>query len=1488
MDEAFQRLLDTVKTQGLEENTIVIFTTDNGPNSTYFTAGLKARKGSVFENGFRAPFVIRWPAAIEGGRKLSDLAMHIDLLPTLARACDIPIPKDLQLDGQNILPLLTGEIEKLDERFIFMQHNRGNVPVKYKNGMARKGPWKVVGNKGTPEGFELYHIDNDPGETNNLAAEHPEKVKAWVAEYEKWFDDVTAELMEIKGAPHPFELNPAQPYDYRLTWQDWYGDMTGWNAKNYGKWHVTNPGLIDKFDITIRTTRDTYGLPTELRFIWLDQEKSMKFDSTPDQILLEDIKLKKGTGWMEAQLIIDGKIRCVQEIQIRPHGVKSVIKFPEASPPRRTSKNSKSSTTLPKLTSHQLPEEVKGQYVRIELPGGGRTLSLAEVMVFEKGVNKALNKKASQSSIAFDGKPEFAVDGNTNGDYHSGSTTHTESARPNPWWEVDLGKAIDIDEIAIANRTDSNGDRLEGFTLKVLNAKREEVYTKKQTPQSSTIQFIKDGVKSSQVAPKSGASKGSLTKSAQGAGSHLFILAGQSNMVALDPDVSFTPAVNAAFGEEKVIVVKDAHNSQSIRRWVKGWRSVQGKPVNNSGDLYDRMLEKVSQVTAGRAVETVTLVWMQGEADAAGNQVGVYRSSLDRLLKQLKKDLSKKEIRFVLGRLSDYSLESNKHPEWQDMRDLQVAYAEATPLGAWVDTDDLNNKTRDDKPFNDVHYTKNGYRILGERLAEKAIEMLDPQSELTFPGEKSNFRGYVRYSGIKTEKGHFSVVCPKKAAPSRPWLWRSLFWEAIQQFSNADLKLVDEGYHVVLAHGDVAGHPKGNPNINAAYEMLTTEYGFSKKCSMASMSRGTLSLFRWANSNPEKVESIYVDNGVCNVLSWPAGKLVPGNNSIANGAPASWEDFKKKYGYTSDAEALKTKENPIDLLEPLAKAGVPIITVCGNKDNAVPYEENDAILEQRYKALGGDIRVIVENKGHSHGMKDPTPVLKFIRKHTRSTLEESGTKQPENAWVIDNDADWVLAASDQTNLHIADGMATPTAKEATYRSELKTFDKPRSLKSITLDQSPVWHNWEPINNLGPSNLGDAPVMVTVGPDNYWMFGRYGGKGKKGFKAENAKLEGFDIPLKTTQFPNQYDAPGGLKPGKGGYHAWQSKDMLNWVHHGSVTESFSSWVTTAEYADGKLYIYYDYPNDQDPHLYIDDNLTDGIPGKNMGMAFEDPSHGSDCTFIRDLDGNFHVIYEDWSPINASKHSWDSPLAGHAISKDGIGNFKILAPAVDERTNPTGRFAEYPHPHWHATMPEKFPAKKATKDVPEHRIKKGEAKAYGQYEIHEPVQDAFGDWASICIGGQYYLFADFHPANEKIRVGWFTSSAINEPFTFCGEIGNGHPDPDIMFAEGKFYLATQQSTDYISTGPWVESVEVRVGVDTNNDGKVNQWTDWQEVKESYDYVSGFSKQVAKTSASIDLTYLPEGYGFQFETRMNDTTENSSKPILDSVTIEFGPRE
>ena len=266
--------------------------------------------------------------------------------------------------------------------------------------------------------------------------------------------------------------------------------------------------------------------------------------------------------------------------------------------------------------------------------------------------------------------------------------------------------------------------------------------------------------------------------------------------------------------------------------------------------------------------------------------------------------------------------------------------------------------------------------------AKAKVAVAASATDNEFPGKKTDFHGFDCYE-FRTKTGvGVKVVCPEKAAPGKPWLWRSLFWKAIPLFYHADLQLVKEGYHVVLVYGDVSGHPRGNAAIDAAYEYVTQEHGFSKKCSMASMSRGTLSLFRWASANPEKVESIYVDNGVCNVKSWPAGQLVPGSGSKASGSAESWALLKKTYGFASDEEALAAKISPIDLLEPLARAGVPILMVCGSKDTAVPYAENDAIMEERYKQLGGSIQVIIEDKGHSHGMKDPTPVLEFIKKHT--------------------------------------------------------------------------------------------------------------------------------------------------------------------------------------------------------------------------------------------------------------------------------------------------------------------------------------------------------------------------------------------------------------------------------------------------------------------------------------------------------------------------
>jgi hypothetical protein len=474
-------------------------------------------------------------------------------------------------------------------------------------------------------------------------------------------------------------------------------------------------------------------------------------------------------------------------------------------------------------------------------------------------------------------------------------------------------------------------------------------------------------------------------------------------------------------------------------------------------------------------------------------------------------------------------------------------------------------------------------------------------------------------------------------------------------------------------------------------------------------------------------------------------------------------------------------------------------------------------------------------------------------------------------WMIESQSDWESNTASKSGLEFQDGMAVPSEASATWRSKLKMFENKQTPRRLVVSQSPVWDNWLPVPKVVPPNLVDAPVALSAGPGDYWLFGRYQNKQSLAeFTPEVASLEGFDMPLQTTRWPNQFNAPGGLKKSLGGYHAWQSRDMVNWVHHGPVSDKRARWLTTAEFVDGKAYFYYDFPNDQDPHLIIDEDLTDGEPGKDMGMVFKDPTHGSDCAIIRGLDGMFHLISEDWSPINAQKHAWDSPLASHAVSPDGLGNFTLQAPPVDQRTKPTGRTGTFRHPHWTKEDPENHPSNVA------------------EYEIHEPEQNAFGDWAAIAIGGRYYLFGDFEkagsPGHANMQIARFTSPDIYTPFTYCGSFGTGHPDPDVLFAEGRFYLLNQTKQDFVSPGPWVERVEARVGVDTDNDGDIDGWTPWQEIRERYDHIPGFAKQVSREPVALDLSNLPAGYGFQIELKTTETTENKVKPILDKLALSF----
>jgi len=209
----------------------------------------------------------------------------------------------------------------------------------------------------------------------------------------------------------------------------------------------------------------------------------------------------------------------------------------------------------------------------------------------------------------------------------------------------------------------------------------------------------------------------------------LFILSGQSNMKGLNPDASFTPAVKAAFPNEDCVVVKSAYSGQLIRTWYKDWKLPAGAKSagqGKNGRHYEQLLQAVVAARKDKAMPvSVTFCWMQGEADANHQGYGaVYGEALTGLLRQLQADLNHPEIDVVIGRISDFgSNDPENRPDWNRIRQAQVAWAENTPRAAWIDTDDLNGSN------NALHYGKAGYDQLGRRFAAQAIELIQASAD---------------------------------------------------------------------------------------------------------------------------------------------------------------------------------------------------------------------------------------------------------------------------------------------------------------------------------------------------------------------------------------------------------------------------------------------------------------------------------------------------------------------------------------------------------------------------------------------------------------------------------------------------------------------------------------------------------------------------------------------------------------------------------------
>ena len=256
--------------------------------------------------------------------------------------------------------------------------------------------------------------------------------------------------------------------------------------------------------------------------------------------------------------------------------------------------------------------------------------------------------------------------------------------------------------------------------------------------------------------------------------------------------------------------------------------------------------------------------------------------------------------------------------------------------------------------------------------------LIGAQAAFAAPGAARNAR-WQGYEMLKFRVAGRSalLVVPKTPAPGKPWIWRMRFLGVAPQ---ADIVLLGKGLHVAYIDvGGLFGAPVALDAMDKYYAHVRKTYGLSAKPVLEGFSRGGLYAFNWAARHPDQVACIYVDAPVCDFKSWPGGQ------GRARHSGRDWRQLLSAYGM-NDKQALAYKLNPVDNLAPLAKAKIPILSVIGDKqDWIVPIEENTLLVEKRYKKLGGDIQVIKKpGVGHRpHSLKDPTPIVDFVLKHTK-------------------------------------------------------------------------------------------------------------------------------------------------------------------------------------------------------------------------------------------------------------------------------------------------------------------------------------------------------------------------------------------------------------------------------------------------------------------------------------------------------------------------
>ena len=250
--------------EGLADNTIFIFTTDNGSSSGWktFNSGMRAGKGSEYDGGHRVPFFVHWPNGnMTGGRDVEPLTAHVDVVPTLIDLCGISSPAGVKFDGTSLTSLLNGRSTDWPDRILVTDSQRVKDPIKWRKSSVMTSQWRLINGK------ELYDIKTDPGQATNVASGHPAVVERLTKFYDAWWADLLPSFSNDTAIylGHPKD-NPA-----RLTSHDWITTgSTPWNqshirkaqngAKNTGFWNVMVHEDGD-YEIRLRRWPKTSDLP---------------------------------------------------------------------------------------------------------------------------------------------------------------------------------------------------------------------------------------------------------------------------------------------------------------------------------------------------------------------------------------------------------------------------------------------------------------------------------------------------------------------------------------------------------------------------------------------------------------------------------------------------------------------------------------------------------------------------------------------------------------------------------------------------------------------------------------------------------------------------------------------------------------------------------------------------------------------------------------------------------------------------------------------------------------------------------------------------------------------------------------------------------------------------------------------------------------------------------------------------------------------------